>query len=352
VVTGRYYDGPKDESGRRVCFVAPSPYTPGPAIARAATLSVQGSPAGQPVTPNGDFVSCLSILRDGGVIQYQYAWWERRTVAVLLWAGGGVLVVGIIWPLLINVLVFHRLTRPFDEPGVDLSRIKSGTAQAPARGNDVDTAKLRKLEAELEASIAGRTGPTLQALPEPPAGSRPVQPFATSSVSEPQTAALAPHESDYRMKPEDWYPTAKGAGFTVAELLVVTAVIGVLTAMLLPVVSTMRERGKQVKCASNLRQVGAGLEMYNQTHKQLPEIATAAALGDSLVGMKAATAQSLHCPSDDGDGFSYAMNAKYAGLFKSAGGPSEMLAFEVAPRHSGKSNRLFFDGHVSLESAD
>ena len=51
-------------------------------------------------------------------------------------------------------------------------------------------------------------------------------------------------------------------GFTLIELLVVIAIIAVLAVMLFPVFARARERARQTRCASNLRQVGLALEMY------------------------------------------------------------------------------------------
>jgi len=50
--------------------------------------------------------------------------------------------------------------------------------------------------------------------------------------------------------------------FTLVELLVVIAVIGVLAGLGLPALSSARERARRTACASNLRQIGLGLELY------------------------------------------------------------------------------------------
>ncbi|MFK7766799.1 MAG: DUF1559 domain-containing protein [Mariniblastus sp.] len=60
------------------------------------------------------------------------------------------------------------------------------------------------------------------------------------------------------------------SGFTLVELLVVIAIIGILIAMALPAVQSVRESARVTECSNNIRQIALSLQSYNTAHRHFP----------------------------------------------------------------------------------
>jgi prepilin-type N-terminal cleavage/methylation domain-containing protein len=113
--------------------------------------------------------------------------------------------------------------------------------------------------------------------------------------------------------------TRRTAALTLVELLVVIAIIGILAALLLPVLSSAAAHARRANCISNVKQIDAGVMMYAADHhdtlfpvlKKAPSYLEAAfyfeewtdyvPLTGRYLGLKAAPSPSnkiFACPAD------------------------------------------------------
>jgi prepilin-type N-terminal cleavage/methylation domain-containing protein/prepilin-type processing-associated H-X9-DG protein len=100
------------------------------------------------------------------------------------------------------------------------------------------------------------------------------------------------------------------SAFTLIELLCVITIIAILASLLMPALGSMESRANSIQCASNLRTIGAAVQLYLQDHNQnFPEInlpsvgATVYPSGTALTatgafGQYGVTQTTLQCPSD------------------------------------------------------
>lgn len=88
-------------------------------------------------------------------------------------------------------------------------------------------------------------------------------------------------------------PVTIRAGFSLVELLVVVAIIGLLAALLLPAVQAVRESARRSQCGNNLKQVGIAYHHYRMQSRP-PAVET---WNTELLPLMEKNGATLVCPS-------------------------------------------------------
>jgi hypothetical protein len=104
-----------------------------------------------------DYLDELNRKYGKGTVSYRYAWWEARWAVMTIYPLAGLLVIGGVWPTVLQLLYGAGLGgKSKKEEEYDLSRFKGRSAPAAPKRvgmTDADRAQLAAVEAALEKNL-------------------------------------------------------------------------------------------------------------------------------------------------------------------------------------------------------
>jgi hypothetical protein len=207
VVAGKYCTGRVERDGALhwslTIFIAPTPYEP-----TKYTAGLVGERFAGLRSPR--VVSLLEALRELRGVSYSYAWWDAFPMTI--WMGASFLMVGLVLPAVMNRMQYGQWTRPSEEKGIDLSKVRPATsavATEAVTADDLDV--MAGMEARLMAELEGE-GRAVAAALVPPAAVAAAPRKLTGTTEAAAAAAVTAEEKAYGAKADDFYPTERRAG--------------------------------------------------------------------------------------------------------------------------------------------
>ncbi|MGA2496722.1 MAG: hypothetical protein ABSH20_03215 [Tepidisphaeraceae bacterium] len=167
--------------------------------------------------PPGSILDYLATVQAASGNRFEYRWWTQPRVRIAVWTAGSFVFFGLIFPTLVNIMVFGTLVRPKDEKGTNLRNVKTGadkagTPQSKVTAQDWD--QLKALEAELEKKLAGNTVTDAAAVAPGDFEMEPLEkapPKLTDKTADQVVAVRQPQEQhDFARKTGDFYPVERG----------------------------------------------------------------------------------------------------------------------------------------------
>ncbi len=158
--------------------------------------------------PPDSIIAFLRRVEQSHGVRFSYQWWQQPRFRLAAWTVGSFVVIGLIWPTLVNIMAFGSFFRPPEPKKPRLpkrkpppQRVAQEQIERAAAMDDVK-AMGERLAAELEARGAG--GPVA----EQPAAAPPApKPLTATKLEVDQKANLPQEQKVFGADEDDYYPT-------------------------------------------------------------------------------------------------------------------------------------------------
>ena len=211
VAYGLYCSGladPKDGMlhWRPTFFVADVPYKPSGKWGGVDRSTAQNCAAQFQKFQSPTLLDFMTIMGDqAGGTSFSNEWWDTHCMAISII--GSFLLIGVLWPLVVDRVEFGQWIRPPREKGIDLSDVRSSPAAAKPQLTAQDLKQVAamgdQLEAELAASATDSRTKTVA-----PAINQPVPQLSATQLDSSKPAEAKPPKS-YQAGDRDFYPTER-----------------------------------------------------------------------------------------------------------------------------------------------
>lgn len=167
--------------------------------------------------PPGSVLDYLASIQasTNGVNSFEYRWWIQPRFNIAAWMLGCFVVIGMIWPTLINIMLYGSIFAPPREKSASLRKVKSKAAADKKKGmTQADMDELKRLDEELEAKLMKDAKPRdPNAQPEPVAAAAAPIRQLTGTAEETQAMAsmTAEERHAYMARADDFYPVERPA---------------------------------------------------------------------------------------------------------------------------------------------
>jgi len=195
IVAGRYWDGhPREKNGKTVaewlprCFIATTPYKPRVGLSDGSGKVIQEFPT---------VIEFMGALRNRYGVSCRYAWWAVYPA----WTSLGIctVLIGGVWPIVINLLTWGRFTRPPEAKALSLWGVRAPKAPPSTPKPAVQYSGPDDLEEQLHS--AATSNPTSEE------ASTPNRLLATGPLD--AVTQRPADEREFAADDDDFYPTER-----------------------------------------------------------------------------------------------------------------------------------------------